>query len=367
MKILWIPQLPLGAATWEGSRHYHLLRHLGRQHEVHVVSWKHVKRLGEVSKLGSCSTNGAAPLVQHCAFLAPNLYRMISRSYPKSYHLWLNQRLFQRCVTSIASAVKPDVCVYSSSHHATGFPPVLKTPTLFDYLDLSPEWVEEFYIRNASAVTGVSAKLMEIGRRFHKPTFLIPNGVDLEKYKSADRRSAKQKLGLEGHTVISLIGLTCSSRLYFVDAVAALQKKRPDVVFLVVGSGSVRDAILQRSEELKILNVRAVGWVPHADVYTYFAATDVGLYPGDDTSYYQLAQPLKVVEYTAAGAQVVCSPVEAFRSGWPNVHITQPQASSFAAAIQEAIEAPRPIPDIAAYDWAALTARFGQVFESIAR
>lgn len=365
MKVLWIPQLPVGSNGWEGSRHYHLLRHLGRTHQVHVISWRHVKRLTELMKLGTCVRNGQAPLFQHSIYLAPGLYRIFSKSYPKRYHVAFNQHLFRHSVTAIADAVDPDVCVYSSSHHATGFPPVLPTPTVFDYLDYSPPWVEDFYMSHATAVAAVSLPLAAVGRRFHKPAYWIPNGVDLEKYRSVNRQEAKQKLGLSGHSVVSLIGLTCSPRLYFLDAIAEVQKERPDVMFLTAGSGPSLDPIVKRARELGLRNFRDVGWVPNTDVHWYFAATDVGLYPGDDVAYYRLASPLKIIEYAAAGAQVVTSPVDLFATGWPPVRTACADAPSFKRAILESLDEPRPAPDLTSYDWSALATRFGEIFDSI--
>src|SRR5579863_1452349 len=171
MRVLWIPQLPVGSNGWEGSRHYHLLRHLSGAHQVHVVSWQHVKKLADAMKLGGCVINGEGPLAVHSIRLAPSLYRIFSKSYPKNYQLALNQYLFQKAIAAVAGAVDPEVCVYSSSHHATGFPPVLGKPTVFDYLDLSPGWVEDFYLRNADAIITVSDKLTDVSRRFSKPTF----------------------------------------------------------------------------------------------------------------------------------------------------------------------------------------------------
>lgn len=367
MKILWIPQLPLSSLNWEGSRHYHLLRYLSCKHEVHVVSWRHAKKAAEVIRLGRYSTNVQAPLIEHSVFLAPSIYRLISNTYPRNQYLWLNHTLFGRCVAAIAQDFKPDICVYSSSHHATGFPPILRQPMVFDYLDLSPESVEQFYIQSATAVVGASARLTQAGLRWRKPTYLIPNGIDVDQYTDTDRNSAKQKLGLNGHTVVSLIGLTCSSSLYFVDAVAALQKERPDVMLLAVGSGPLLKPLIQRAAALKIANFWAPGLVPNSEVHDYFAATDVGLYPGDDIPYFRQASPLKIVEYTGAGAQVVSSPVEAFQTGWPNVRIAHADSASFQKAILEAVDAPRPIPDVTLYDWRVLAERFEKVFEGIAR
>ena len=46
--------------------------------------------------------------------------------------------------------------------------------------------------------------------------------------------------------------------------------------------------------------------MPPSEVADFFAATDVGLYPGDKNAYFDAASPLKILEYTAAGKPVAC-------------------------------------------------------------
>ena len=65
----------------------------------------------------------------------------------------------------------------------------------------------------------------------------------------------------------------------------------------------------------------------------------------------------------AAGARVVSSPVNLFRSGWPAVTLTDPTATAFAAAIRAGLDAPvaaGDIPSLNDYDWAVLADRFDQ-------
>ena len=52
--------------------------------------------------------------------------------------------------------------------------------------------------------------------------------------------------------------------------------------------------------------------VPNAVVADYFIASDVGIYPGDASPYFDAACPIKVLEYSAAG-----KPVVATNSGGP--------------------------------------------------
>jgi glycosyltransferase involved in cell wall biosynthesis len=234
---------------------------------------------------------------------------------------------------------------------------------VYDYVDKTEPYVEEGYIRHAASVVAISPELADAGRAYGKPVTLIPNGVDADRYTRISRQEAKARLGLDCGPVVSLIGLTCSHELYFVDAVAELQRERPDLALLIVGGGKMREAIVAKAERCGIKNLQAPGSIPFPQVPVYFRATDVGLYPGEDTRYYREASPLKVVEYVAAGARVVSSPVNLFRAGWPAVTLTDPTSDAFAAAIRAGLEAPVAAGDVSSlndYDWAVLADRFDQ-------
>jgi len=365
MKILWVPHTPTSSHVWDGNRQHHLFRFLSGRHDLHWITWEQPRRASTAGRWGRWTSAPRPPQgTEHAITLAPNFYRLVTRVYPRAWHLALNQLLFQRATRQISRAVRPDVIVVNSSHHWTGFPAFDgNAPVVFDHLDTLPAWVETRYAQSATAITTVSSTLAAAFAGSGKPVSVIANGVDLGRYQLLDRAQAKQKLNMTGSTVVSLIGLTCSPTLYFVDAFAAAQRKRPDLLLLIVGGGPTQEAIARRAETLGLRDIRLTGQLPSADVHWYFAATDVGLYPGEDVPYYRKAAPLKIVEYCAVGAQVISSPVDMFRQGWPNVHLTEPTAAAFEQAILTVLDNPRPAPNVAGYDWETLACHFDEVLE----
>jgi glycosyltransferase involved in cell wall biosynthesis len=367
MRILWIPQLATSSKSWDGSRQFHLLRHLAQRHTVELISWEHASSASRLLRFGrNDEVRGQFGREYHIT-LAPSFYRLFTTEYPRHGWLALNQQAFRHAVDRVARLVTPDVCVYTASHHATGFPPQrTPAPVLFEYLDFSPPSVAEFYGRQANGIVAVTTRLAGEVARFRRPTWTIPNGVDVARYRSVSRNDAKRQLGVEGRQVVSLIGLTCSSTMYFVNAMAKVARRKPDVLFLYAGSGPAAEAIRSRADEVGLRNIMTPGTVPSADVHIYFAATDVGLYPGDDTPYYRGASPLKIIEYTAAGAQVVTSPVDFFLTGWPNVHTTDPTADAFAEAILRVLDKPEVVLDVSKYDWSRLADDFESALHAVA-
>jgi glycosyltransferase involved in cell wall biosynthesis len=160
--------------------------------------------------------------------------------------------------------------------------------------------------------------------------------------------------------VVSLIGLTCSHRLYFVDALARLRPEVPGLVFLGVGDGPVLAPLAERCRAIGLPHV-LTGWVDPAEVADLFAASDVGLYPGDDIPYYSCATPIKVLEYLAARVPVVTNWVdELVRLNLPGLTACPATADAFTDAIRHALtHRPTTFPDMTAYAWDTLAARFG--------
>jgi len=169
-----------------------------------------------------------------------------------------------------------------------------------------------------------------------------------------ERDRARSELGLQGKRVVSLIGLTSSPSLFFVDALALAARQVPNIVFLVVGGGDLLRPIMVRCQQLGLPFV-ATGWVPSNEVANYFAATDLGLYAGDSNAYFDAACPIKVLEYTAARRPVVATDLEELRRiAFPNVRLSPPDPVRFASAIITSLREPTEFADVSGFEWATL-------------
>lgn len=368
-RVLWIPHAPW--AKLGGQRQQHLIRRLARDFEVHVLSWIQPRSL---VALGRSRTYAPGALdrdvVVHEVALAPNAYRLAVRGYPPQWAVAPNQVFFRRHMRRVVAEHRFDVGVFASSHHFTGFPLPVPFPVVFDYVDLSPRPIEAAYCGLASAVLAASPFLADRAAQYCRPVALVPNGVDLALLRMSQASGVRLRvaLGLGPVPVVSLIGLTASPSLYFVDAVARLVAQGQPAVFLAVGEGSLKGAIAARAAAL---GVRAIlpGWVPPQEIAGYFGATDVGLYPGEDTPYFHAALPLKVLEYGAAGKPVVSTPVDAYdRLGLSHVRVAPPTAAAFARAMGEALRRPAiagPAPGLESLDWDHLARRAATVLEGV--
>ncbi|MBC8063828.1 MAG: glycosyltransferase [Chlorobia bacterium] len=361
MKVLWLSHVAPSSEGWQGSRQQHLARHLSQTCELHWIDW---------TRGWSRATSGKVDVPQlgtvHGCQVPPTLNRIARRHYPPDWSLVLSQASYRKAIKRVIDLERPNVIVWSSSHHMTGYPPFdTGVPAVYDHIDACPQWVVATFASHSDEIIVVSPNLLESVSRAKVPVHVVPNGVELKRYVALDRLEAKRSLGLEGTNVVSLIGLTCSPDLYFVDAVAKTQDIA-NLSLLIVGGGRNADAIRSKAIALGIRRFVAVGPVPSSDVVRFFAASDIGLYPGEDIEYYRHASPLKIVEYAAAGCQVVSSPVDMFIDGWPCVRITPPTADNFASSILECISHPRQAPDLSPLGWETLSADFYAVLKRVA-
>jgi colanic acid biosynthesis glycosyl transferase WcaI len=206
-------------------------------------------------------------------------------------------------LTSIRSKVRPDVVLVMSPPLILGFAGWIaarrwRVPLVFNIQDVFPDvavevgaitntsviavarWVERFLYLRSDAVTVLSEDLRQnlaakVGTRRPERVVVIPNFVDTEAIEPRSRdNSYREDFGLGDRTVVMYagnLGYSQSVDLMF-DAARALADD-PDVVFVVNGSGSQREALMERSAGLS--NVVWSELQPRERLPEVLAAADV--------------------------------------------------------------------------------------------
>jgi len=388
MRILWVPHAPLGFGR---SRAEHLMEKLAKRHEVYALNFNvHQERFRYLSDL-----------LRYRPRQNPAGYEEILLTrIPKAE--WLNTLFLNRAIIREARRRRCDVVVVSPNPYLIGYVNFARLrryiPIVCDYVD-DGAWSDEdhkahasgeavrrrratarawpgyarYYVESADAVICVSRLLTQQARTVNAFSFFIPNGVDLARfraYRAAHTvRECKLALGIHPEVfVISIIGMTCSSRLYFVDAAIALARSGRKVLLLLVGPSPLLPEISRRAQGADDI-VRIEGTVPYQEIMKYFMATDVGLYAVDDEPYYHRASPLKIFEYAAMGKRVVVAPWldEVARNSLPNVSFCEPDAEALAKHISLlADNEPACVEsNLSSYDWRALAAQVEDVLAQI--
>jgi glycosyltransferase involved in cell wall biosynthesis len=177
----------------------------------------------------------------------------------------------------------------------------------------------------------------------------------------------RERYGLADATVVSLIGLGASGSHYFIEAVRRARREVPDLRCLLVGnSEAVQHSLNELPPEDRDTFVYA-GPVPYEEVASFFAASDVGIYPVNATSYDDGRCPIKIFEYTALGIPVVVPRLrEVRRLDFDNIVYAAPNPSSFAEGIIEAAhQGSAPDPSVEKYDWSQLAEKLDAKIQTL--
>ena len=361
MKILWIPHSPSEPGAHRRDQYF--IHFLKDRHQIYTLTWQtwqsgdRLKAVMAGLRFYPLKIDGLDAF--HIRRI-PDFMRPFRKKHYKN--VGINQHFFHQDIRRIVDQRNIDLVIAGPTSFMTGYPPFdLDVPLVFDYLDCAdwdekPDHPEKTYMRNSDAILCVSSIAKERAKTFDKPCLYLPNGADIDKMRSASGRELRKKLGLENAKIVSLIGLTCSPRLYFLQSVVEAKKHIPELKCLLVGHSPSIEAALE-----KIPNWRDTfiftGPVPYADIASYFAASDVGMYPVDETVYYSAASPIKIFEYTAAGKPVVVPRItEAERLGFANLVFAAPEILPYADGIVEAFKRPPvDVPEIERFDWQYLS------------
>lgn len=354
MRILWIPH-----TAWHIPQRAHLFcRALAERHEVHVTDW--------VADFASLRDYLSRRYLRNFVYrryrdgnitvhgvprISPALFVAGLRHANAAIYSWLVQRIVERNAIDVvvgAHAVRPP-----------------KGPRLvFDMVDDNPAYwrehgrnsalacevaeIESAWIHASDRVVTVSSVLrdkvaQQLGGTGLERLCVIPNGVDLARYRSATGQWVRSRLGIGKHRVTGLIsGLgEFSGVLRYLEASRVLRDE--PVVHLIVGSGSREGQAKDYVAKHGLPNVIMVGQVSAAEVDQYYAALDVGVIPFDLSDFTHAACPIKLLEYLACGKQVVSTPLEEVkRMRLPGVTFVRPDPDSMAEGLLEALELPAP-------------------------
>jgi len=165
---------------------------------------------------------------------------------------------------------------------------------------------------------------------------VIPNGVDLERFKPRDLYQSKRLFGIdEDSFVIASVGRLSQEKghRHLFEALAAARPSIPKVTCLMAGDGPLRDTLVAQVRALGLEKVcRFLGDV--ADVESVLAAADVMVLP----SIFE-GMPNALLEAMAMGCPVIATAVggskELVRPGETGLLVPPRDTASLASALEQ--------------------------------
>jgi colanic acid biosynthesis glycosyl transferase WcaI len=206
-----------------------------------------------------------------------------------------------------------------------------RIPLTFEVRDLWPEsavqldelshpwairlatFLEEACYRRARHIVvvtqGICDRLVERGYASTKLT-IIPNGANTELYTPQPiNQTLRRQLDISSDQfVVAYTGLHgLAHGLETALHAAHKLRDRPDILFLFIGDGPQKAALIQMARELGLPNVRFHAAVPESDLPAYIALADIGLDTRRRISISQGTLPVKMFSYMACERPVLLS------------------------------------------------------------
>lgn len=174
------------------------------------------------------------------------------------------------------------------------------------------ERLEQFIYNRADGITAVTSSfcdhIQEVASE-HTPMRRVMNGTMPDVFQQDGRREeVRNQLGVEDKYVVTYAGnLGLAQGLpHIVDAADRIRENE-DVVFLILGSGPVKDDLVQEADSRELDNVRFLDRVPLEEAAAHMAASDALLVPLEDHEIYRQFIPSKLFDSMASGRPVLLS------------------------------------------------------------
>jgi glycosyltransferase involved in cell wall biosynthesis len=177
-------------------------------------------------------------------------------------------------------------------------------------MDPPVTFLEEKGPKYADAVTVATDSLKEralsVGVR-PENIFIVGNGTNTDFIKPVDIHDARDELGLPEKSVICthLGNVDLETFNLLMQAHKIVVRKHPNTLLLLVGSGPAgADFVRSLGMDKSVI---CFGRQPYRRVPLYLGASDICLMPMQDLSFNRIAQPLRLLDYLAAGRPVIAT------------------------------------------------------------
>jgi glycosyltransferase involved in cell wall biosynthesis len=181
--------------------------------------------------------------------------------------------------------------------------------------------------------------------------FLLPNGIDMRSYAPGDKDAELLgRYGLAGKVVLMTLGRLVSAERYkgfdnVLDMLPELAREIPNIAYLIAGSGSDQERLMQKADALGIgQRVVFTGFVPEEEKAALYRLADVYVMPSHAEGF-----GFVFLEAMATGLPTIGSKTdggrEALRDGLLGTLVDPADPHDLKRAILAAVRKPKEIPD----------------------
>ncbi len=137
--------------------------------------------------------------------------------------------------------------------------------------------------KESDAIIRVNKKDVPLFKKYNKNTVNIPNGFDEKKFYRMDKDKCREKLNLpQDRKIILTIGnlAEVKGHKYSIEAMEKIIKRRKDVLYLIGGSGPLKEKLQNKIDESNLQEyIKLIGFVPDKLLNYYLNACDLFVLP----------------------------------------------------------------------------------------
>ena len=182
----------------------------------------------------------------------------------------------------------------------------IKNPAIIKML----EWIEQFAYRKADRIVPVTDSFKTYiqgkGIAAGKIT-VVKNGVDLAQFVPINGMSAlAEELGIKGKFVVSYFGTHgMAHHLETIFHAARRLSSSKDIVFLMVGDGAERHALVRMRDKMALGNVIMLDQQPKSRMREFWALSDISLVLLKKSDLFKTVIPSKIFESLAMAKPII--------------------------------------------------------------
>lgn len=178
-------------------------------------------------------------------------------------------------------------------------------------------FIEKQTINRSDVIIVVGSKLKDwVISELHadeKKVFVIPNGVNPEKFRPFNASSLRDKLGYSTNDKIILFvkKFTKQSGIeYLIQSIPLIYKRFPNTKLLAIGGGPLHDELIKEIKELGLESqIKLINRVPHEEIPYYLNMSDIFVFPSVPMSETEETFGTTLIEAMACGKPVVSSEI----------------------------------------------------------